>query len=67
MVFERVVIVLSTGRCSELDIFVPNKICGFRAHFGALLVVDGSRAVLDILEVTGRASGRTRCLQKTRF
>ena len=54
----------TTGCCSELDIFVPNKICGFRAHFGASLVVGGSRAVLDILEVTGRPSGRTRCLQQ---
>ena len=53
-----------TGCCSELDIFVPNKICGFGGHFGDR---DGGwrlQAVLDILEVIGRASGRTRCLQK---
>ena len=57
----------TTRCCSELDIFVPNKICGCEGHFGGN---DGGwrlRAVLDILEVTGRASGRTRCLQKNTF
>ena len=34
---------------------------------GDLSVEGGSRAVLDILEVTGRVSWRARCLKKTRF
>ena len=64
---ENSCIPLITGCCSELDIFVPNLMCGFGGHFGGH---DGGWrlwAVLDILEVTGRASGRTRCLKKTRF
>ena len=45
----------------------PNYICGFRAHFGDTSVVGGSRAVLDILEVTGRVCGRAGCLHEKHF
>ena len=56
-----------TGCCGGLDIFVPNYICGFEAHFGDMSVVGGSWAVLDILEVTGRVSWRACCLKKNTF
>ena len=30
---------MSAGCCGGLDIFVPNEICGFEAHFGDISVV----------------------------
>ena len=49
-----------------LAVFVPINICGFRVHFSGTYRWR-SRAVLDILEVFGRVSGRTRCLHETLF
>ena len=46
--------------------FVSNRICGFGVHFRGHIGGGRSQAVLDILEVTGRVSGRG-CLHENTF
>ena len=56
-----------TGCCGGLDIFVPNQTCGFRANFGETYWWWAEPGGFDILEVNGRVSGRTRCLNENTF
>ena len=48
-------------------IFASRKNCGFRAHFGRHIGGWRLQAVLDILEVIGRVSGRPVCLHDNTF
>ena len=52
-----------TGCCGGLDIFVPNRICGFGGHFGGH---DGGWRLQAGLDILGGSPGGQDVFKKTR-
>ena len=57
----------NAGCCARLGTVVSNYLCEFGAHFGCLISGGQLQAVLEILEVNGRVSGRAKYLHENTF